>query len=214
MTLYLMHGPHFAKEYVNAYLQQELPKRLIKYRNGWNISNAELPDPEDYFTYEPLVMDHWPTIITIAISTNSFEQIGWDGPHPIYRVTYAMRTYVWSRTEGSEDTTRMRDRLTVVVRSALLDAPCLYATDPRSSFRVEIDQTTFREEFSDLTLLKGDRVLAGAYISYNMLIDEIVHREDISTVEEIEVAYKANGPLQQPVELPGDVEPVDKFVVN
>lgn len=213
MTMYLMHGPHFAKEYINAYLKNELPKRLIKYRNGWGISNAELPDPEDYFTYEPLVMDHWPTIITVAISTNSFEQIGWDFEHPLYRVTYSMRTYVWSRTEGSEDTTRMRDRLAVVVRSALLDALSLNATDPRSTFRVEIDQTTMREEFSDLTLLKGDRVLAGAYISYNLTIDEIVHREDIGTVDEIEVAYKANGPQQVPVELPLDTEVEDVIVV-
>lgn len=194
MTQYLMHGPQFAKEYVNTYLQNELPKRLIKYRNGWRLSEGELPNPEDYFTYEPLVMDHWPTIITVAISTNSFDQIGWDGMHPLYRVTYSMRSYVWSRTEGSGETTTMRDRLTVVLRSALLDAPCLDATDPRGTFRVQIDQTTMREEFSDLTLLKGDRVLAGGYIAYNLLIDEIVHREDISEVEEITIQYQSKGP--------------------
>lgn len=213
MTQYLMHGPHFAKEYVNAYLKVELPKRLVKYRNGWNISNGELPDPEDYFAYEPLVMDHWPTIITVAVSTNGFEQIGWDGNHPLYRVTYSMRTYAWSRTEGSEETTKMRDRLIVVVRSALLDTPCLEATDPRGSFRVQIDQTSMREEFSDLTLLKGDRVLAGGYVSYNLGIDEIVHRENIADVTEINVAYKANGPLQIPVTLPEEGSG-DEFVVN
>lgn len=193
MSGYLMHGPQFAKEYVNTYLKAELPKRLIRYRNGWGVSNADIPDPEDYFTYEPLVMDHWPTIITVVISTNSFDQIGWDGMHPLYRVSYSMRTYVWSRTEGSEQTTTMRDRLTVVVRSALLDDACLQATDPRGTFRVQIDQTTMREEFSDLTLLKGDRVLAGAYVSYTMNIDEVVHREDIATVNEITIAYQAKG---------------------
>lgn len=197
MSLYLMHGPQFAKEYVNAYLKVELPKRLVKYRNGWNVSNADIPDPEDYFTYEPIAMDHWPTIITVVISTNQFDQIGWDGAHPLYRVTYSMRTYVWSRTEGSEETTTMRDRLTVVVRSALLDAPCLEATDPRRTFRAEIDQTSMREEFSDLTLLKGDRVLAGAYISYNLMIDEIVHRENIADISEITVAYQSKGPGQE-----------------
>ena len=189
MTLYLMHGPQFAKEYVNSYLKVEIPKRLIKYRNGWSISSGELPDPEDYFTYEPLVMDHWPTIITIAISTTSFDQIGWHGDDPLYRVTYSMRTYVWSRTEGSEETTKMRDRLMVVTRSALLDALCLNAT-------------SVREEYSDLTLLKGDRVLAGAYISYNLTIDEIVQREDIAELEEIEVAVRAHQPIGQPVALP------------
>ncbi len=189
-----MHGPQFAKDYVNTYLKNEMPKRLARYRNGWGVSNADIPDPEDYFTYEPLVMDHWPTIITVAISTNSFEQIGWDGMHPLYRVTYSMRSYVWSRTEGSGETTTMRDRLCVVLRSALLDAPCLQATDPRETFRVQIDQTTMREEFSDLTLLKGDRVLAGGYIGYNLLIDEILHREDIADVTEIEINYQVKGP--------------------
>ena len=202
MTLYLMHGPQFAKEYVNSYLKVEIPKRLIKYRNGWSISSGELPDPEDYFTYEPLVMDHWPTIITIAVSTTSFDQIGWHGDDPLYRVTYSMRTYVWSRTEGSEETTKMRDRLMVVTRSALLDALCLNATSERSTFRAEIDQTSMREEYSDLTLLKGDRVLAGAYISYNLTIDEIVQREDIAELEEIEVAVRAHQPIGQPVALP------------
>lgn len=204
MNLYLMHGPQFAKEYINSYLKVELPKRLIKYRNGWGISNAELPDPEDYFTYEPLVMDHWPTVITVAISTSSFEQIGWHAVHPLYRVKYSMRTYVWSRTEGSEETTKMRDRLMVVTRSALLDALSLNASEERSTFRAEIDQTTMREEYSDLTLLKGDRVLAGAYISYDLTIDEIVHREDISEISELEIGYRANQPIGEPVELPDE----------
>jgi len=194
MTMYLMHGPQFAKDYVNEYLKKEMPRRLVAYRNGWGVSASELPDPEDYFTYEPLVMDHWPTVITVAISTSSFDQIGWDGMHPLYRVTYSMRSYVWSRTEGSKETTMMRDRLSVVLRSALLDSPCLDATDARKTFRVVIDQTTLREEFSDLTLLKGDRVLAGAYVAYNLLIDEVVHREDISEVDEISIKYQSVGP--------------------
>ena len=76
----------------------------------------------------------------------------------------------------------MRDRLTTVVRSALLDRPCLNATDPRGTWHVEIDESTMREEFSDLTLLKGDRVMAGAYIAYDLAIDEIVARADIGRV--------------------------------
>jgi len=194
--MYPMHGPQFAKEYVNEYLKVEMPKRLIRYRNGWGVSNADLPDPDEYLAYEPIALDRWPTLITVAISTNSFEQIGWDEMHPLYRVQYSMRTYVWARTEGSEQTTVMRDRLTVVVRSALLDTPCLDAADPRQSFRVQIDQTSMREEFSDVTLLKGDRMLAGAYVSYNLNIDEILHREDIANVSEIKIEYQSKGPGQ------------------
>jgi hypothetical protein len=61
------------------------------------------------------------------------------------------------------------------------------ATDPRKTFMAMIDEGTLREEFSDLTLLKGDRVLAGSYLSYQMHINEIVAREDIGHVSEIEI---------------------------
>ena len=104
--------------------------------------------------------------------------------HPEYRVNYSMRTYIWSRTEGSEETTIMRDQLTTVVRSALLDHPCLKAADVRSTWLAEIDETSMREEFSDLTLLKGDRVMAGAYIAYDLAINEVVARAKLGTVDE------------------------------
>jgi len=190
---YLMHGPHFAKKYVSDYLQNDLPKRVIRYRNGWDISDAELPMPLKFLTYEPLALDAWPTIITVAISTSRFERMGFDGPDPIYRVNYVMRTYVWCRAVGPDEATVARDRLTSVVRSALLDYPCLQAVDPRQSFQVMIDENSMREEFSEITLLKGDRVMAGSYIGYDLGINEIVTRQDIGEVSEIELAVSQQG---------------------
>lgn len=188
-----MHGPHFAKKYVSDYLQNDLPKRVIRYRNGWDISDAELPMPLKFLTYEPLALDAWPTIITVAISTSRFERMGFDGPDPIYRVNYVMRTYVWCRAVGPDEATIARDRLTSVVRSALLDYPCLQAVDPRQSFQVMIDENSMREEFSEITLLKGDRVMAGSYIGYDLGINEIVTRQDIGEVSEIELAVSQQG---------------------
>lgn len=193
MPEYLMHGAHFAKNYVSNYLKTDLPKRIVRYRNGWDISSTELPTPEKYFTYEPLALDAWPTVITVAISTTSFERMGFDGPDPLYRVNYVMRTYVWCRAVGPDEATVARDRLTSVVRSALLDYPCLQAVDPRQSFQVMIDEGTMREEFSEITLLKGDRVLCGGYVGYNLGINEIVTRQDIGQIQEIEFAVSQQG---------------------
>lgn len=190
---YLMHGPHFAKSYVSDYLQNDLPRRVVRYRNGWDISSTELPMPEKFLTHEPLALDTWPTIITVAISTSRFERLGFDGPDPLYRVNYVMRTYVWCRAVGPDEATIARDRLTAVVRSALLDYPCLQAVDPRQSFQVMIDEGSMREEFSEITLLKGDRVMAGAYIGYDLGINEIVTRQDIGEVSEIELAVSQQG---------------------
>jgi hypothetical protein len=56
-----------------------------------------------------------------------------------------------------------------------------------------IDEGSIREEFSDLTLLKGDRIMAGAYIGYNMEIDEVVSRKPIGTVSNIELEIDGTG---------------------
>lgn len=196
MTISLMHGPHYAKGYVTSYLQSDMPGRLVEYRNGWSVDDITLPDPVKYLSHEPIALDDWPTVITVVVSTNGFERIGWDGKDPIYRVGYSMRTYVWVRTEGNQDVTTMRDRLTTVVRSSLMDHPTMNAIDPRGSFRVLIEESTVREEFSDLTLLKGDRVLAGAYIGYDMSIDEIIMRRDIADVDVINTTIEGFGVAQ------------------
>lgn len=179
MPTELMYGAQFAKLFVNDYLKNDIPQRLIRYRNGWGLSSTELPNPEEYLTYEPIALDLWPTIITVAISTRSFNRVGYDvSADPVYKVNYSMRTYVWVRTDGSKETTEMRDRLTTVVRSALLDYPCLRREGAEREARIE--ETTLVEEFSDLTLLKGDRVLAGAYLGYELSIDEVIARDNIS----------------------------------
>jgi hypothetical protein len=195
----LMHGAQFAKQYVNNYLSEDIPVRIIDYRNGWNVDDITLPTPEGFTIYEPFAIDTWPLVITVVMSSSSFNRIGFDGPDPLYRVSYSMRTYVWVRTEGSEECTIMRDRLTTVLRSALLDYPCLKAYDERASFRVIIDEGSLREEFSDLTLLKGDRIMAGAYISYNMEIDEVVSRKPIGTVSSIDLEIDGSGALSAPL---------------
>lgn len=179
MTTELMYGAQFAKKFVTDYLKKDIPPRLIMYRNGWNLDDITLPEPAEYLTYEPLALDAWPSIITVALSTKRFDRRGFaNGLDPLYRVIYGMRTYVWVRTEGSEQTTEMRDRLTTVVRSALLDYPCLQRDG--ADREAMIDESTVAEEFSDLTLLKGDRVLAGAYIAYDLAIDEVIARQNIA----------------------------------
>ena len=179
----LMHGAQWAKYYVNQYLTADLPSRINRYRSGWNLDSNELPTPEFFLTYEPIALDHWPTIITVCISTSPFERMmqGRQGD-PLYRVTYSMRTYVWAKTEGSEAVTLLRDRLTTVLRSALMDRPCLTQYDSDTEADIFIDESSLREEFSDLTLIKGDRVLAGAYLGYDLVLNEVIYRDQIAAI--------------------------------
>jgi len=184
-----MYGPQFAKDFVNDYLRTEIPKRLIKYRNHWGVSNADVPDPEDFIDYEPMAMDRWPLIITVALAARSFTRVGhMRYGDPEYSVTYNMRTYVWARTEGERATTLMRDRLIVVVRSALMDHPCLKRNNPKRE--AVIEESTITEEYSELTLLKGDRFLGGAYVGYDLRIEEPIVREKIADLEMFDIEYQ------------------------
>jgi len=79
------------------------------------------------------------------------------------------------------------------VRSALLDRPCLRATDPRETFQVLVDEGTIQEQFSDLTVLKGDRMLAGSYLGYDLSINEIVMREPLGEVGEFDIETVIRG---------------------
>lgn len=188
-TIELMHGGQYAKSFVTAFLEVDIPKRVLEYRNGWQATDSELPTPVKYLSYEPVALDAWPTLITVAISTNRMERVGYmRGTEPQYRVNYVMRTYVWARGGNAEAATLCRDRLTTVVRSALLDYPCLNAAsatlDATNSFQAQIDESSMREEFSDLTPLKGERYMAGAYLGYELAMDEVVMRREWGTVDE------------------------------
>jgi hypothetical protein len=186
----IMFGPAKAKNYMNDFLAYDMPQRLVKYRNEWGLDDFRLPDVAKFLTYEPLAMDTWPVIITVAISTKSFDRESFTPVNdPTFRVIYGMRTYVWVRAQGSEEVTFMRDNLTTVLRSALLDYPSLRSIDPEQTFQAVMNESTLTEEFSDLTLIKGDRVLAGAYLAYDLAMTETVTRQPIGTVNAIDVEY-------------------------
>lgn len=182
-----MQGPHQAKYFVNSYLESDLPSRLVKYRNSWNLDDEELPEPLKYLAYEPVAIDHWPTLITVAISMSGLERHDYTRAFdPLFDVTYTMRTYIWVKDDNSELCTIKRDRLTTVLRSAFLDTPSLNRCGEVENLYVSIDESSIREEYSDLTLIKGERVMAGAYVGYNLTINEVSTLAVIGDVDEFD----------------------------
>jgi hypothetical protein len=181
----MMSGPWTAKEYISSYLETDLPDRIVGYRNLWNLDSDRLPVPEKYLSYEPPSLDHWPMVITVGLSTPSMTRIDYvDGMNPVYRVSYNMRTYVWVRQDHAELATESRDRLTTVIRAALLDRPSLVSLDD-ADHDLLLDETTLREEFSDITYVKGDRAICGAFLGYTLNLNEAVTRKPryVPTVE-------------------------------
>ncbi len=175
----MMSGPWTAKEYVNSYLQSEVPRRINSYRNLWNLDDIRLPTPDKYLSYEPPALDYWPMVITVNLSTPQMLRTDYvDGMNPVYRVAYNMRTYVWVRQGSAELATESRDRLVTVLRAVLLDRPSLVAADDENHDLL-LDETTMREEYSDITYVKGDRAVCGAFIAYTLHLNEAVVRRNI-----------------------------------
>jgi len=175
----MMSGPWTAKEYISSYLQSDLPKRIVSYRNLWNLDDNRLPLPERYLPYEPPALDNWPIIITVNLSTPQMLRTDYvDGANPVYRVAYNMRSYVWVRQSSAEMATESRDRLVTVVRAALLDRQSLVSLDDEDHDLL-LDETTLREEYSDITYVKGDRAVCGAFLAYTLHLNEAIVRRNI-----------------------------------
>lgn len=196
----MMSGARLAKSYVSNYLANDLPPRLITYRNHWGLSESQLPDPRKLLTFEPFTLDTWPTIISLVINTRSIDRQGYEYDFdPNYRVTYEMRTYIWTRANGAQTVTEQRDNLTAVVRESLMDGPSLSSYDSTVPCYPKIDESTIREEFSDLTLIKGERLLAGAYVAYDLSLEEVVDHTPLGVMQSHEntvsrIAITANAP--------------------
>lgn len=194
MTTERQEGPWLVKKFITQYLAADLPNRLIAFRNAWQLDDQRLPDPVKYLPYEPIGLDEWPMIHTIQMNTRSIERVDYTNytTDPEYKVTYNMRTYVWVRGESAEETTESRDRLTTVVRSALLDHPAMISSAADSYFpsvtsEILLNESTLREEYSDLTYAKGQRVIAGAYLAYEFSLHEPIMRTKLGTISDFKV---------------------------
>ena len=207
----MMSGSRLAKQFVTNYLAADLPSRLVGYRNHWNLSASQLPDPRLYVSHEPFQLDRWPTIITIVMSTDSINRTAYTSAFdPDMQVVYDMRTYVWVRDAGAQTVTDQRDNLTTVVREALMDHPSLSAYDSDVPCSPKIDEGTIVEQFSDLTLIKGERLLAGSYIGYSLTLDEVLTRNPLGIMQSSEatvekMAATPNAPTNV-VAVAGDTE--------
>jgi hypothetical protein len=201
MTYPTQEGPWTVKTLISSYLEWDLPRRILDYRETWSIDDERLPIPEYYLPFEPAALDHWPTVLTVQLSTQGFERIDYaNGLNPVYRVSYSMRTYVWTKHDRPDGVTESRDRLTTVVRAALLDRPCFVKGTSHSGHALALDETSLREEYSDITYVKGERAVAGAYLAYTVTLDETLARADIANLDEINLSVDATGNRQADIE--------------
>lgn len=167
MTL-TMRGPHQARVAVASYLEAVFSKVLQGLRNEWRLTVEELPDPVQYLPHEPTTLDRWPTIAVVTdveVVTRRVEHTAEGGE---YETTYPMEVYSWVNTTGQVACLEQRDNMATAVRIALLAGVTL----GRREKDMVVNEATFRQSFSDIQPVKGERFVAGSYSGFDLLATE------------------------------------------
>ena len=195
----MMHGPMDIKKKISAYLKTDLPDRILRYRNHWQLDDKMLPLPEDkaYQTYHPATIlnrtQDYPAIFTVILNTPRISRYGYDRStdDPLYQCEYNARTYVWVKQRGETETAESRDYMITLVRSALLDHQSFRSYDDNDSFtEVKFDEGTMFEEYSDLMALQGEYYIAGGFVGYVLTVTEKNSQQQIGTVEEFQLQWE------------------------
>mgnify|MGYP001816686649 CR=1 FL=1 len=183
----MMNGPTRARHWINDYLASTMPTRLIDYRTYWGHDETTLPNPVQYLAFEPAVADRWPLVYTMVLGSTDVVRYDYDDEdNPRFEVRYNMRTYVWARAIGSQEVTDLRDDLTTVLVDCLIDNPAVSSfNQSQTDCSGVIDEGTIRMEFSDIFLLKGERMTSAAYIQYDIVMTETITRDPLGVISSI-----------------------------
>lgn len=179
-----MLGIEHACQWVTDYLSLDLPTRIPRYETIWGLDAGSIAVPQAYFPYGKRELEVYPSVITSGITTLSIVRDDYDDYlNPTYRVTYRLRTFVWVRAEAvigmDQKVATDRNQILTVIRSALLDHPCLRLADTAGKLDIGVDETTMLEEYSDIADLTGKKRLAGGYIQFEIQVNEPVVRANL-----------------------------------
>lgn len=181
----VLRGPTQAKIYVATFLKNRLPGYLAYLRPLWGLTTDTLPDPVMYRAQESLALDKHPQVYVGVPNQTAFKlDETSEGDDMEYVTTYAVRVYSTAKVAGWEETLRQRDDLSAAVRFALARHADL---DVTPSGIVQLDQTSFRTDYSDPTPVQGDRYVAIAQLTFDLDVYETVSEPPIGIVGEIDL---------------------------
>lgn len=188
----LSRGATSAREILASYLEANTPVLIEKYRTAYDLDQYTLPDPVDYRQYEPLGLDRWPLVGCVVSRVRNLYRVDTDAiAASMFRSKYEMQLFLWVRTPQLADMSsasppydeclRLRDDLTVIVRSVLLTDGSL------GSDRMEMNEDTLNETYSEATKVTGDRWIAGTSWNFDVTFDEALVLDQIGTAETFNV---------------------------
>lgn len=175
-----LRGPVAMRSAITDCLRAWLPVHLEACRSAWGLTADQLPAPksvpddprEDAYFNRPIDnIDRWP-MLSVTHGTRSqrrtprgsvdFEEDG----SLVSRGVYPIRVYSWVKAAGRDDTLAMRDNFITALHLTLASHMNL------ETRWLDIDPSSFTQDYSDIDKVTGDRFVAGAYVGFDLAATE------------------------------------------
>lgn len=190
----IMRGAGKARQIIATHLATDMPMLIAAARDQWGLEEWQLPVPVRYDSYDPLMVDNYPTVGSLVTRTNDWRRtdITPDAAE-VYEATYSMQVFVWCRTLAKPDGTyetpeydsvlRVRDDMLALIRGCLLRKPSF------GSPVCQMDEGSLTEDYLDA--IKGSdqspRWMSGGTLSFNIELVEENYQQGIGTADTVEV---------------------------
>lgn len=115
-------------------------------------------------------LDDWPFVVTIAATMKRMRRTDvLPGGGIVYSCTYPVRVVAWARGDGFHSTSRIRDRLILAIREAML------LDQSAGDARFSLDETSWVERYSDVdrdASLEVAQTVAAASADFDVTVSE------------------------------------------
>jgi hypothetical protein len=180
-----LHGPSSLRREIVLYFQQAIPRAITYAKAQWP-GDPFLAAPQVWSEYEPNAISHrtGPLFGVGIQSSNGSKHTDFSpAMENELLTTYGVRLYLWCLTpetdselvpdDAREETLRMRDDMSTLIRSVLWENPGLHLPD-----RLSVDLRTIREDFSDAapTPNSSGRYIAAVVVSFSLEVEESLFR--------------------------------------
>jgi len=191
-------GARTVRDQLATYLTAAFPPMIELVLDSWDIPAEEQGRyvvPAAIDNYEAQILDKWPYVaINVGTARNPRQVDHEPGGAPRYRWTYACRLILWVRCDGYQDTQKLRDDYGAMMRALLMAKPSLRvnagtwpATQQPKTADFRVDPETMSEDYSDATPAKGDRWLAAAGCSFDLIREEGLWSAPVGTADSTSV---------------------------
>lgn len=174
-----MRGARLVRSQVRNFLAAEMPAHLAALRVEWGLDAEALPDFRKYSRAPLQALDQWPCMAVTAVrspSTRRREHLRDAGIEYVRR--WQVRVFVWVNTDGWDEVHDMRDDLTAATTRLFLAHPTIGVAGEKSL----LEENTITEEYADVTPVKGDRFVSGAFVGFDLSTVEVLSRATMGTV--------------------------------